>query len=459
MAAGRGGFGIGGPDSELIDEEFVHDTSSPHVAAMVPDLFTHPAPIVDPLRTTTSQAQKETVNECLPFLADCHQPHNDHGVSQLSRPRHAAFVRKWLDQRMSRHFVAVDASRPWFLYWCIESLDLLGEDVSQYGDRLVQTASWMQNPTGGFGGGFGQTSHLATSYAVILALAIVGGGALYDVIDRRAMWKWLSSLKQPNGSFAMATGGEVDVRGAYCAAVIISLLNLPLELAPEHCNPPGFNLYTGLANYVQRCQTYEGGISGKPDAEAHGAYAFCALGCLSILDSPDRIIPKYLDIPRLVSWTSSRQYAPEGGFSGRTNKLVDGCYSHWIGGCWPLVEACLSPGGETDSTTSLYSREGLTRYILNCCQDTTKRGGLRDKPSRLSDAYHTCYVLAGLSSAQHAFSYSEREGLEPWGVSSHTAAEQVFGEVDRVGTLHPVYVIPQSKVVAIKQYFASKSGF
>lgn len=39
-------------------------------------------------------------------------------------------------------------------------------------------------------------------------------------------------------------------------------------------------------------QTFEGGISAHPDAEAHGAYAFCALGCLAILDSPDRIIPR-----------------------------------------------------------------------------------------------------------------------------------------------------------------------
>ena len=80
--------------------------------------------------------------------------------------------------------------------------------------------------------------------------------------------------------------------------------------------------------------------------------------------------------------------------SGRTNKLVDGCYSHWIGGCWPLVEAGLNEpdagGPETaaareqnlkPSDASLYSREGLIRYILCCCQDTTKRGGLRDKPS------------------------------------------------------------------------------
>lgn len=37
-------------------------------------------------------------------------------------------------------------------------------------------------------------------------------------------------------------------------------------------------------------QTYEGGVSAKHGIEAHGAYAFCALGCLSIIDSPHRSV-------------------------------------------------------------------------------------------------------------------------------------------------------------------------
>lgn len=113
-----------------------------------------------------------------------------------------------------------------------------------------------------------------------------------------------------------------------------------------------------------------------------------------------RCLLRYLDVPRLISWLSSRQYGPEGGFSGRTNKLVDGCYSHWVGGCWPLIEAALNGGnrssdsavpppkdqpdrkGKLPSCRSLYSREGLIRYIMCCCQDTSKRGGMRDKPGR-----------------------------------------------------------------------------
>ena len=96
-------------------------------------------------------------------------------------------------------------------------------------------------------------------------------------------------------------------------------------------------------------------------------------------------------MPRLVSWLSSRQYAPEGGFCGRTNKLVDGCYSHWVGACWPLIEASMqgssgaTPASDNDkssgaSSRDLYDREGLIRYILCCGQDLSGRGGMRDKP-------------------------------------------------------------------------------
>lgn len=84
----------------------------------------------------------------------------------------------------------------------------------------------------------------------------------------------------------------------------------------------------------------------------------------------------------LISWLSARQHAPEGGFAGRTNKLIDGCYSHWVGGCWPLIEAAINgpKHAEEPNSGSLFSREGLVRYILACCQQDT--GGLRDKPSK-----------------------------------------------------------------------------
>jgi protein farnesyltransferase subunit beta len=43
----------------------------------------------------------------------------------------------------------------------------------------------------------------------------------------------------------------------------------------------------------------------------------------------------------LVRWISAMQGGgfDMGGFRGRTNKLVDGCYSWWVGSCFPLLEA------------------------------------------------------------------------------------------------------------------------
>ncbi|KFH41232.1 Protein farnesyltransferase subunit beta-like protein [Hapsidospora chrysogenum ATCC 11550] len=461
-----------------VDEPRAHPAMSSSGQSSVPSLHASRPPIRDNLETETSSLQDETVDECLPFLLGEEDLgwRNDHGIPHLDRGRHIKFLHKQLGQ-LPGPFKAADSSRPWIFYWCLHALTLLGEDVASYRQRLIETVRPMQNLTGGFGGGFGQTSHLATTYATVLALALVGGDAAYEVVDRRSMWRWLSSLKQPDGGFQMCVGGEEDVRGAYCAAVTISLLNLPLDLPSDSpaCAAGHTGLFSGLGEWIRRSQTYEGGVSAKSGFEAHGAYAFCALGCLSIIDSPHRSIPGYLDLQRLISWLSSRQYCPEGGFSGRTNKLVDGCYSHWVGGCWPLIEASLSgpqEGFAADSAAvgeaepeSLFSRAALIRYIMCCCQDLSKRGGLRDKPSKYSDAYHTCYVLAGLSSAQHKWTLASARpeaqvlGTDQWVATPYMRGEQIFDESDRVCTTHPVYVIPQHKVESILDYFASKAGF
>lgn len=188
-------------------------TMAAATAAMtIPDLFTTQPPVKDGLETNTSEVQGETVDVCLPYLAGRgHDEHNSHGLPHIYRKKHIAFLHSQLG-KLPAPFVGADASRPWFLYWCLNALRLLGEDVSSYRESLVETARSMQNPTGGFGGGNGQMSHLATTYATVLALALVGGEDVYEVVDRRALWKWLCTLKQPGGGFQMATGGEVDVR-------------------------------------------------------------------------------------------------------------------------------------------------------------------------------------------------------------------------------------------------------
>jgi prenyltransferase beta subunit len=77
--------------------------------------------------------------------------------------------------------------------------------------------------------------------------------------------------------------------------------------------------------------------------------------------------------------------APEGGFNGRANKLVDGCYSFWQLGGIAAADA---------NHLEHFDHFRLQRYILATCQFAS--GGLLDKVGKSPDLYHTCYVLSGL---------------------------------------------------------------
>ncbi|KAL8948562.1 MAG: hypothetical protein Q9222_005258 [Ikaeria aurantiellina] len=429
----------------------------------IPERFSRWIPIRDELETETSQLQDETIQECLPYLARCLSSDPDEQsdfttLPTLARDEHIQFLHRSLGT-MPSAFVGYDAARPWIVYWVLTALSLLGEDVSQYRERVTKTFSSMQNASGGFSGGHGQISHCAPSYAAILSLAMVGGTESLNLIDRKALWHWLGQIKQQDGGFRVCINGEEDVR--YGSLVLARKAGLE-------------SFMDGLPEYMSRCQTFEGGISGSPQTEAHGAYAFCALACLSILGAPHVMISGYLDINRLISWLSSRQSAPEGGFSGRTNKLVDGCYSHWVGGCWPLLEAAIdgpATGGPITKSPkpSLYSQSALAMYITACCQ--AESGGLRDKPSKYPDAYHSCYTLAGLSSLQNHNYYHDTVGSSQLSSLDHafqwrsmptfSKAEMQSGTTDansqeRLTPIHPIFVIPWAAVEATASFYETK---
>jgi prenyltransferase beta subunit len=61
-------------------------------------------------------------------------------------------------------------------------------------------------------------------------------------------------------------------RATYCALSVAKLLNI---LTPE--------LVEGAAEFIGRCQTYEGGMGGYPGNEAHGGYTFCGFAALVLL--------------------------------------------------------------------------------------------------------------------------------------------------------------------------------
>jgi protein farnesyltransferase subunit beta len=55
-------------------------------------------------------------------------------------------------------------------------------------------------------------AHLAPTYAALNTLALYGGDEAFEIVDRKKMYSWLMSIKQPDGGFVMHHGGEEDAR-------------------------------------------------------------------------------------------------------------------------------------------------------------------------------------------------------------------------------------------------------
>ncbi len=201
-----------------------------------------------------------------------------------------------------------------------------------------------------------------------------------------------------------------------------------------------------------------------------------------------------MDIEALQDWLVKRQMSFEGGFNGRSNKLVDGCYCFWVGGALALIDLDRNPPDaaytsknksfkydsgvydtkfdplfvtrcvkktldeEYGATPSVEEEGNLTfnqnllqRYILLCAQDT--QGGLRDKPSKGRDFYHSCYNLSGLSVAQHVLS---RSGIVSDEEDSYDTTTRCLYQSERsnlVGATHPVYNIKVERIQSMVTSF------
>jgi protein farnesyltransferase subunit beta len=271
----------------------------------------------------------------------------------LFKERHLAYLNNGI-RNLSCHFDCLDASRPWLCYWILQSMALLKYTISnEVATDIIEFLKKCKSPSGGYGGGPGQLPHLAPTYAAVLSLCLIGTKEAYDSIDRDLLQNFLTSLHQSDGSFIMHRDGEVDIRGVYCALVPAILTCILTEEMIEN-----------TAQWIVSCQSYEGGFSAVPGTEAHGGYTFCGFASLFLLKQPN-----LCDIQKLLRWACNRQMPLEGGFQGRTNKLVDGCYSFWVGGLFPLLYMALKQSGEEDSLLHPYlwhCHQGQAHYDIQC---------------------------------------------------------------------------------------------
>ncbi|KAI6170688.1 Protein farnesyltransferase subunit beta [Aphelenchoides bicaudatus] len=160
------------------------------------------------------------------------------------------------------------------------------------------------------------------------------------------------------------------------------------------CGIASEKLFENSVSWIMRCRSYEGGFGGEPNCEAHGGYTLCGVAALSLLGQRNQ-----LDDEALLRWLVMRQMAYEGGFQGRTGKLVDACYSYWQTASFFVAEAEIQREWGLSINNSLFNGEALQKFLLGASQ-RFKGGGFCDKPERYPDLYHTCYALGGLALAQ-----------------------------------------------------------
>lgn len=333
-------------------------------------------PMMKEIETETTEAREELLHKCQAIFARKYFP-------LLNRDFHKRFLESPLSHKLPPGMVSLDASGPWMIYWVANGLKVLDESwlTKDAQRRIYQKLFGISTVGGPFGGGVGQLPHLASTYAAVNALAICENvDNCWNNINKESIYNWLLTLKRKDGGFQTCYKvGEYDTRGVYCAISVASMLGL---LTEELCK--------NVVEFLVDCQNYEGGFGAvSHEDEAHGGYTFCAVASLAILGALDKV-----DLEKLADWCSQRQCNVEKGLSGRSNKLVDVCYSFWVGSVASILEAY--------GYGPCIEKHALRDYILCCCQ-MASRPGIRDKPGTNPDFYHTNYGLLGLAITENTF--------------------------------------------------------
>jgi protein farnesyltransferase subunit beta len=139
--------------------------------------------------------------------------------------------------RLPKGMQGLDSGQPWFLYWLSEALEVFDVKGCEMSPEMksagVRFLARCQNPDeGGFGGAPFHMSHIASSYAAILAMVNLGTEEAFKMVDVEGMRRFLLSVKNnytftdPSANSGWAhtnpkTGAEVKPRG--CSDVVASL--------------------------------------------------------------------------------------------------------------------------------------------------------------------------------------------------------------------------------------------
>eukprot|EP01062_Namystynia_karyoxenos_P048727 TRINITY_DN37206_c0_g1_i4.p2 TRINITY_DN37206_c0_g1~~TRINITY_DN37206_c0_g1_i4.p2 ORF type:complete len:357 (+),score=115.11 TRINITY_DN37206_c0_g1_i4:80-1150(+) len=302
----------------------------------------------------------------------------------LHKERHAAWLAA-LAQRLPSKHESLDSNRMTILYFCVAGLSVL-RACSLLDAQQFRAWIYRQQVPAEQGGGFRSgpvlpaeraaseggcsavwhDGHVTMTQCALLALLMLGDDL--SGVRREGAARHLRSLQRSeDGAFhCVVYGSEADTRFVYSACVVAEVLGLWEAFDVE-----------AAADFLVRCQRFDGGFGERPGAEGHGGTTYCAVAALCLMRRVDRI-----DQRRCVSWLLQR-YAADSGINGRPNKDADSCYSYWVGNTLRLLGAL----PRVDTTAA-------QRFSLRC---QGKRGGIAKEPLAAADPLHTSLPLMALA--------------------------------------------------------------
>ena len=386
------------------------------------------------------------------------------GEAKYFRLLHYNFAKK-LMLELPNAYTTLDAGFPWLVYWITNIISMSKDNYEISHDnkmQLVQILKELQHEDGGFCGSPKGYAHLISTYAAVMAIVNLGIPEAYEIINIDKMKNFLLKMKNNQfdinqapsytdkngvylitrakdkdfisyhtafpGTFQNHINGESDLRSTYCAMIIASTLNL------INYNDIENDLITkGVVDNIKNCQTFEGGLGPEPYCEAHGGYSYCGIATLVMLNKLNEI-----DTDSFLRWLVNRQMIKEGGFNGRTNKLVDSCYSFWQGSIFNMIY--MGNNKFTYDMELLYDQLSLQAYIIFACQNT-KMGGLVDKPGKHPDLFHSNYATAGLILSQECL-------MNNFKVVLNSDLDKVFEK------MNPIYCVPQKNIEKAMKYYS-----
>ncbi|TNJ27905.1 Protein farnesyltransferase subunit beta [Giardia muris] len=288
-----------------------------------------------------------------------------------------------IEQAASPFPPVLDSSLAMQFYWFVTCLALMKPSDVSLNEHLAPYRTLFENrlqtwlcPSGGVSLRPGSIPHVMSTFGVVMVCALLH---IYEPLDREAFRAFFRAIKHEGGGFTAVPGSlEMDMRTCYTAVASAYCLAL---LGDEL-----FGL--DLMQFILSAQHSDGGFAARPDGnESHAAYTYCALAAIYLLEgcSSERLRARLgpRKVEELLAYLARRQ-TPEGGFAGRPEKLVDGCYTFWIMGSLELLA----------EPSALINLQSLSQYILTCARAPNGLG-LRDKPTADPDIYHTFYVSSG----------------------------------------------------------------